>query len=137
MITFSYDCSGANWAQVRDIIAEVGWGERDPDDVKKTFEKSSFVVFAFEEDTLVGFGRTMDDGMYYALLVDVVVRPDHQRRGIGTKMVEHLKDRLEDYQFVTLTSAAGKEDFYRKMGWRRQTTAFMWPRDWQKTDYCE
>ncbi|HDL85723.1 MAG TPA: hypothetical protein ENH11_05280 [Candidatus Acetothermia bacterium] len=49
-------------------------------------------------------------------------------KGIGSKILDELKDELNTYSFTTLTSAVGKEEFYNNQGWKRQTTAFIWPR---------
>ena len=70
----------------------------------------------------------MDDGKYYALIVDLVVSPDFQNLGIGKKLLADLRNELKNYSFTTLTSALGKEDFYVKQGWDKQKTAFIWPR---------
>ena len=69
----------------------------------------------------------MDDGKYYALLVDVVVKPDSQQSGLGREIVNYLRSQLLGYKFITLTAAPGKEEFYLKLGWERQATALIWP----------
>ncbi len=56
----------------------------------------------------------MDDGKYYALLVDIVIHPDHQSKGLGKTIVSELKNRLEGYEFITLTAAPNKDGFYKK-----------------------
>jgi GNAT superfamily N-acetyltransferase len=50
------------------------------------------VIFVYDGGELVGFGRTMDDGRYYAMLVDVVVKPSHQGRAIGSEIVTWLRE---------------------------------------------
>lgn len=44
-------------------------------------------VGAFDHDTLVGFVQVCWDGGSHAFLLDTVVDPDHQRRGIGRDLV--------------------------------------------------
>ena len=62
--------------------------------------------------------------------------PEFQSKGIGANMLLYRKDSLEGYSFTTLTSAVGKEEFYEKQGWKKQTTSFIWPRsDKQSKDY--
>ena len=34
----------------------------------------------------------------------------------------------ELFSITTLTTAVGKEQFYKKQGWFKQTTSFIWPR---------
>lgn len=122
-----FTTQAVDWDAVASLFVQVGWGARDPAEIRAAFEKSSHVIFIYDGDELLAFGRTMDDGRYYALLVDVVVKPEHQQRGLGRDVVNHLRARLDGYRFVTLTAAPGKEDFYLKLGWQRQATSLIWP----------
>lgn len=123
----SYTTENVDWLAVAELFRDVGWGERSPKEIQQAFAKSSFVIFIYDDETLVGFGRTMDDGRYYALLVDVVVKPSYQQQGLGQHIVTFLREQLVDYSFVTLTAAPGKSGFYQKLGWYQQSTAFIWP----------
>lgn len=122
-----YSTENADWAAVARLFAEVGWGQRDPRDIQAAFQKSSHVIFIRERGELVAFGRTMDDGCYYGMLVDVVVKPGRQQAGLGREIVTYLRERLSGYKFITLTAAPGKDEFYLKLGWLRQATAMIWP----------
>ena len=88
--------------QVPALFAAVGWGARDPREVQAAFVRSTFKAFAFEGGELVGFGRTIDDGKFYATVVDVVVSPVYQRKGIGRAIVDDLQSRLNGFLVVTL-----------------------------------
>jgi predicted N-acetyltransferase YhbS len=122
-----YSIENVDWTAVAAMFAEVEWGQRDPDQIRAAFEKSSHVMFVYDRGELVAFGRTMDDGCFYAMLVDVVVKPSHQPAGLGRQVVTLLRERLEGYKFITLTAAPGKDEFYLKLGWQRQSTAMIWP----------
>jgi GNAT superfamily N-acetyltransferase len=122
------DDKAISWEQVASLFQAVGWGRRDPDDVRTAFARSTFKAFAFEGEELAGFGRTIDDGRYYATVVDVVVSPNHQRKGIGRAIVNDLQSRLNGFLVVTLTAAPDVQPFYQKLGWRHQSTAMIRPR---------
>jgi ribosomal protein S18 acetylase RimI-like enzyme len=117
-----------SWQDVTNLFKAVGWGERKPDEVQAAFARSSFKAFAFDGIELLGFGRTIDDGRFYATIVDVVVSPSHQRKGVGRAIVEDLQSRLNGFLIVTLTAAPDVQAFYRRLGWLRQTTAMPRPR---------
>jgi GNAT superfamily N-acetyltransferase len=51
-----------------------------------------WVTARTSDGTLVGFVNVAWDGGDHAFLIDTKVRPDHQRRGIGTELV-HLAAR--------------------------------------------
>lgn len=121
------DLSSINWEYICQLFDKVNWRVRLPEEIEKAFRASTWTLFVFEGEQLVAFGRTIDDGRYYAMLGDIVVDPDFQGRGLGKKIVNKLNSLLENYHFVTLTAAPGKGDFYKSLGWKKQTTAFIWP----------
>ena len=121
--------SDSAWPKLSELFEEVGWGRRPPDEVRAAFENSTYCRFAFEGEELVGFGRTVDDGRYYGLIVDLVVAPDFQGQGIGSRLLAELRDCLASYEFCTLTAAPGKGGFYLGQGWSRQSSSFIWPKD--------
>ena len=82
--------SGINWTDVANLFKAVGWGQREPDDLRSAFSKRTFKCFAFDDTKLVGFGRTIDDGKYMATVVDMIVHPDYQRA--PERMLEILLD---------------------------------------------
>ena len=127
-VDYTSNIETTDWHKVSEIFSLVGWGLRDPEENRFAFNRSSFVRFAYVNNELVGFGRTVDDGKYYALIADLVVHPDYQGKGIGSEILRYLKNSLDGYLFITLTSAPGKEAFYDKQGWKKQTTSFIWPR---------
>jgi N-acetylglutamate synthase-like GNAT family acetyltransferase len=126
-VNIVYNIQNVNWVAVAALFAEVNWGQRDPKQLRAAFEKSGHVIFVYDKDELVAFGRTMDDSCYYAMLVDVVVKPSCQSKGLGKTIVDYLRAQLVGYKFVTLTAAVGKDEFYLKLGWQRQKSAMIWP----------
>jgi ribosomal protein S18 acetylase RimI-like enzyme len=96
-------------------------GYFDVETHKKAFENSYAVVFVFEEDKLIGFGRALSDGAYQATLYDIAVVPEYQGQGIGRRIVENLLSRLSQCN-VILYAAVGKENFYQKLNFKRLKT---------------
>jgi len=122
-----HDTAGIDWNDVAALFTDVGWTRRDPAQLAAAFATSSHVIFIHEGECLVALGRTLDDGRYYAMLVDVAVAPSHQGAGLGAEVVAYLRGCLVDYRFVTLTAAPGKEGFYRRLGWLHQSSSMIWP----------
>jgi len=66
--------------------------------------------------------RLITDGGYAYLIVDVLVLPAYQRKGIGRTMLNRTMDYVrstlkEGYVVkVDILSSAGKEGFYRSLG---------------------
>lgn len=71
----------------------------------------------------VGMGRVIGDGMYFTI-VDVVVQPEFQGKGIGTLIIQTILKFIEDEMCsqsrvsIQLLSEKGKEDFYIKQGFK-------------------
>jgi GNAT superfamily N-acetyltransferase len=72
------------------------------------------------EGTLVGFLRIITDHAYFYYLCDVMVRPDWQGRGLGTRLVEASVQecRRRGYMKIFLTALPGLEAFYQQFGFR-------------------
>jgi GNAT superfamily N-acetyltransferase len=65
---------------------------------------------------IVGLARLLDDGGLHASLWDLIVRPDRQRRGIGTALVEAALERVRDRRLVALVSTPSAIPFFRTLG---------------------
>lgn len=92
-----------------------------------------FVGFVFKQDELLGFlagycKQGQKSKSFY--LEEICVRPDKQRQGIGTKLLNKLMDTLiyiEVNRVYLLTNKDGQaETFYTKHGYQRnQQMIFM------------
>lgn len=81
---------------------------------------SQAVVSAWQGSRLVGFGRATSDGVFRAVLWDVVVAGDHQGRGLGRRIVEALLEEpaLQGVERIYLmtTNSTG---FYQQLGFKK------------------
>lgn len=107
----------------------VGWGIPDIESLSKGLYNSSYGVCAIAEDEIIGTARVVGDGATVFYIQDVIVKPTHQRMGIGHAMMENAMDYIGRNActgaVVGLMSAKGKEDFYRRFGfWERPNENF-------------
>ena len=116
-----FDCSEIDWTLVSETLKSVGMAYYDPDDHRRAFEASHTAVFIFHDDRMVGFGRAISDGVYQAAIYDVAVVPEFQGEGIGAIIVKEILTRVSGCT-VLLYAAPGKEDFYKKFGFRKMKT---------------
>ena len=79
-----------------------------------------FGVCLRHEGALVGMGRVIGDGGLNFEIVDVAVRPDHQRQGLGYRIMEELTNWLHANApvsaFVCLIADHGAPALYAKFG---------------------
>ena len=89
---------------------------------KRALEGGLINVSALLDGQLVGMGRMVGDGAMYWYLQEIIILPEYQKMGIGTKIVNYLIDYAVEHSatgtFTTIggVSAKGKEGFYSKLG---------------------
>ena len=97
-----------------------GWSYIDKDVVATGLENSLFSLCVQKEEEVVGHGRIIGDGAFTLYIQDVIVKPEHQGSGIGTKIMDEIMNHItEEYPkgtMVCLLAAVGTEDFYSKFG---------------------
>ena len=105
------------------LYDSVGWTNyvRHPKRLQPAYAGSLYTLAAYDGDTLVGIVRCVGDGVSIIYVQDLLVRPDYQRRGIGTSLLHAVMDHYaEVYQFVLLTDSTEKTvAFYRSLGFTR------------------
>ena len=132
------DLSLIDWEYMVSLFYKINWKKRVAAELEAAFKNSSSTLFVFKDKKIIAFGRVVGDGRYYAMLADIVVDPDYQGQGLGKYLVTTLNNSLIDYHFVNLSAAPGADNFYKSMGWKKQTTAFIWPQGpKQLRQHCE
>lgn len=132
------DLDTIDWDYVVSLFYKINWRKREPIEIAAAFKNSTTSIFVYNGDQIIAFGRVVGDGRYYALLADIVVDPDYQGHGLGKYLVNTLNSQLIDYHFVNLSAAPGADAFYKSLGWKKQTTAFIWPQGpKQLRQHCE
>ena len=121
-LKFQDNCTGIDWQQIPEILKSVGMSYHDADIHCKTFSCSASVVFVFDDQQLIGFGRAISDGLIQAAIYDVAVLPSYQGQGIGRQIIGRIVVSLPGCNFI-LYAAPGKELFYQKLNFRRMKTA--------------
>jgi ribosomal protein S18 acetylase RimI-like enzyme len=85
--------------------------------VTKILAGSNMVVTAREADgEIVGVLRGISDGEWVCYVADLVVHADHQRKGIGTGMLNECKRILGPGMGIVLVAYPEAEAYYRKIG---------------------
>jgi ribosomal protein S18 acetylase RimI-like enzyme len=96
-----------------------------PRRLQEAYQKSDFVVTAWDGEKLVGAGRAITDGIFNAYIADVAVHPTCRGRGIGRKIVLKLLSSCESlYNVTAVAEDPAAENFYRKCGLRDERKAF-------------
>lgn len=118
-ITYTQNTTGVDWERLKaDLQADDFDNGRTPDELRRSFENSAVVAFAWDGDRVIGKARALSDGVCNAYLVDVWTHSDYRRRGIATRLMTLLADRLDGQHIYLFTDDA--EEFYHQLSFRRQ-----------------
>jgi len=101
-----------------DISRSVGWGLKrryDLKKVKKALGQTTYVVTVRDNRELVGCGRAFSDDLLFTTIPDVFVKPEYQRKGIGTRIMQRIIKRF-GHTTIYFGSQPGNELFFEKCG---------------------
>ena len=84
----------------------------------KSWQASAVKKCIVQADKIVAMGRANSDGILYSMIHDIVVHPDHRRKGMGRRIVLEIVDELKamNVKSIQLMAAQGQAPFYEKLG---------------------
>ena len=86
--------------------------------LEQAFEHSLKILGAYDNEMLVGIIRAVGDGYSVLFIQDILVHPEYQRNGIGTKLLDSMLKIYPDvYQTQLVTDCTEKTvAFYKSCG---------------------
>lgn len=106
-----------------DLRESVGWNNFSKEQTIKALKNSYYSILIENNSKCIGMGRVVGDGLYLTV-VDIVVRPEYQGKGIGTTIMQTIVKYIESKMCagsrvsIQLISEIGKENFYIKQGFK-------------------
>ena len=102
----------------------VGWGLFPLEEAEAGLSNSYIWCLRDKEASgkPIGIGRVIWDHGYVMYITDIIVIPEYQGNGLGRVIMEQVMDFIHEqlkpgYKFmVSLCSAKGKDEFYKKFG---------------------
>lgn len=109
-----------NETEIISLYTSVGWTAYTdhPDVLRQGFENSMLTLAAYEGDQLLGIIRTVGDGATIVFIQDILVFPEHQRKGIGSALLQAILDRYSHVRQIELATDNTPKTiaFYKSMG---------------------
>lgn len=106
--------------EIVNLYESVGWTNylERVDTLREAYANSLCVLGAYDSENLVGILRAVGDGKTIVFIQDILVLPEYQRQGIGSKLLQAVMERYRDvYQMELLTDDTEKtKAFYRSAG---------------------
>ena len=106
---------GIDWEELLQLFKIANLGGREGDKVRRAFENSTVVCFAMDGARLVGAARALSDHEYHATIYDVVVHPEYQRRGLGSRLMSEMLALLPVWRVLLVADGDAKR-FYQRLG---------------------
>lgn len=107
--------------EIMNLYSSAGWVNytRNPQVLVSAYKNSLLTLGAYDEDDkLVGIIRVVGDGASIVFVQDLLVLPEYRRRGIGSRLLDHVIRHYNDvYQMELLTDDNPETTaFYRSHG---------------------
>lgn len=98
-------------------------------DIEKTEEALSKTlnITAYDGDILVGCLRILTDGYFFGTITELLVLPEYQKQGIGSKLLYLAKETSPTMLYFG--AQPGVEPFYEKNGCIKSLQSYMIAKD--------
>jgi len=108
-----------------DLFQTTGWNQEynfTIQELADAIQNSWYSVSLYDIDKLIGFGRVIADGVHHALIVDLIIEPDYQGKGFGSKLLDKLVNKCKESRIrdIQLFAAQDKYAFYEKFGFEKR-----------------
>lgn len=109
------------------LYEAVGWTNytTKPEMLEVAYKNSLHIIGAFNDDEkLIGVLRGVGDGASILFIQDILVYPEYQHQGIGTKLLQQILEKYKNvYQIQLATDDSTKTvSFYESNGFTSLTS---------------
>lgn len=89
--------------QLQELFQSVEWLSANyPERLKKALDQCETVFTAWDGEKLVGLINAIDDGELTAYVHYLCVSPKYQGMGIGSKLLDFVKEKYKNYLYIIL-----------------------------------
>lgn len=105
-----------------DFVNKVWQGNYDLDKTQIALSKTINLT-AYDNDKLIGCLRILSDGYYFGTITELLVLPEYQNQGIGSRFLELAKETAPTMLYFG--AQQGLEPFYEKNGCRKSLQSYL------------
>lgn len=109
-----------NESEILPLYQAVGWTNytQNPEMLRSAYSHSLETLVVRDGGKTVGLIRAVGDGHSIVYIQDIIVHPEYQRRGIGTRLIQAMLAQFQHvYQIVLSTDSEARTiAFYESVG---------------------
>ena len=113
MISYKVNDQGLNASTFIAFAIKVWPGDYNADKTQTALSKTLNIT-AYDDELLVGCLRILSDGYYFGTITELLVLPEYQKQGIGSKLLQLAKENTPTMLYFG--AQPGIETFYEKNG---------------------
>lgn len=106
------------------LYEALGWNSLNltVNELKQMCNQSWYVIYAFDNEELVGTGRVISDGVITGTICGVSVIPSYQSKGIGKEIMKRIVHHCEENRVIPqLLCEERLESYYESLGFKKFT----------------
>ncbi len=104
------------------FVNQIWEGNYSIEQTKSALSKTLNIT-AYDNKKLVGCLRILTDGYYFGTITELLVLPQYQKQGIGSKLLQLAKDNTPTMLYFGAQPTA--EKFYEKNGCQKSLQSYM------------
>ena len=104
------------------FVNQIWQGDYDVERIQSALSKTQNIT-AYDNKALVGCLRILTDGYLFGTITELLVLPEYQGQGIGSKLLQLAKDYTPTMLFFG--AQPGVEAFYEKNGCQKSLQSYL------------
>ena len=102
------------------LFAQSHWAaNRGRDELNQMLANTAVKLGVWKAGRLIGFARVLTDGLYRALIDDVIIDESLRGQGLGSRMMRLLAERLSNVEEIFLRCEQETVPFYERLDYER------------------
>lgn len=119
---YKVDDKELNASMFISFVPQVWPGDYDMERTKSALSKTLNIT-AYDQKELVGCLRILSDGYYFGTITELLVLPQYQKQGVGSKLLQLAKDNTPTMLYFG--SQPDVEKFYEKNGCQKSLQSYI------------
>ena len=122
MIEYKVDDKEMNASFFVSFVNQIWQGDYNIERTQAALSKTIYIT-AYDGNVLVGCLRILSDGYYFGTITELLVLPEYQQQGIGSKLLQLAKDNTPTMLYFG--AQPGIEAFYEKNGCQKSLQSYV------------